>query len=228
MIRQHFDRELQSLQDRLLGLGSEVAQNVVSSVQTLLDRNEERARRIIHGDQTVNQEQIEIEKDSLILLATQQPLASDLRLIASVISIATELERINDYAKGIAKISLLITEETLLEPARDLPVMAEMGADMLARSLEAFVKRDVETAYALHEEDDEVDALYNRVYKKLITVIREDVTAMDQATHLLWVAHNLERTADRVSNICERIIFTVTGRLIEMPDEEDEVPYPQE
>jgi phosphate transport system protein len=226
--RLHFDRELQSLQDRLLGLGSEVAQNVVSSVQTLLDRNEERAKRIIRGDQTVNQEQIEIEKDSLILLATQQPLASDLRLIASVISIATELERINDYAKGIAKISLLITEETLLEPARDLPVMADMGADMLARSLEAFVRRDVETAFQLHEEDDEVDRLYNRVYEKLIGVIRDDVAAMDQATHLLWVAHNLERTADRVSNICERIVFTVTGRLIEMPDEEDEVPYPQE
>ncbi|MDT8306494.1 MAG: phosphate signaling complex protein PhoU [Anaerolineae bacterium] len=228
MIRQHFDRELQSLQDRLLSLGSEVAQNVVSSVQTLLERNEDRARRIIRGDQMVNEEQIEIEKDSLILLATQQPLASDLRLIASVISIATELERINDYAKGNSKISLMIGDATLLEPARDLPVMAEMGADMLARSLEAFVKRDVETAYALHEEDDKVDALYNRVYEKLIGEIRNDVAAMDQATHLLWVAHNLERTADRVSNICERIIFTVTGRLIEMPDEEDEVPYPQD
>lgn len=228
MSRLHFDRELQNLQDRLLGLGSEVAQNVVSAVQTLLDRNEERAKRIIRGDQTVNQEQIEIEKDSLILLATQQPLASDLRLIASVISIATELERINDYAKGIAKISLLITEETLLEPARELPVMADMGADMLARSLEAFVRRDVETAFQIHEEDDKVDRLYNQVYEKLIALIRDDVAAMDQATHLLWVAHNLERTADRVSNICERIIFTVTGRLIEMPDEEDEVPYPQD
>jgi phosphate transport system protein len=106
--------------------------------------------------------------------------------------------------------------------------MADMGADMLARSLEAFVRRDVETAFQLHEEDDEVDRLYNRVYEKLIGVIRDDVAAMDQATHLLWVAHNLERTADRVSNICERIVFTVTGRLIEMPDEEDEVPYPQE
>jgi phosphate transport system protein len=228
MSRFHFDRELQTLQDRLVALGSEVAQNVVSAVQTLLDRNEERARRIIRGDQMVNEEQMEIEKDSLILLATQQPLASDLRLIASVIAIATELERINDYAKGIAKISLMIGEAELLEPARDLPLMGEKGADMLSRSLQAFIQRDVEAAFALHEEDSEVDDLYNRVYEKLIGEIRKDVTVMDQATHLLWAAHNLERTADRVSNICERIVFTVTGKLIEMPDdEEDEVPYPQ-
>ena len=227
-IRQHFDRELQTLQDRLLALGSEVAQNVVSAAQTLLDRNEERARRIIRGDQTVNEEQMQIEKDSLIVLATQQPLASDLRLIASVMAIATELERINDYAKGIAKISLMIGEEELLVPARDLPLMAEKGADMLSRALQAFVRRDVDAAYALHAEDSEVDALYNRIYEELIGAIREDVLVMDQATHLLWAAHNLERTADRVSNICERIIFTVTGKLIEMPDdEENEVPYPQ-
>jgi phosphate transport system protein len=148
--------------------------------------------------------------------------------VASVISIATELERINDYAKGIAKINLMIADEELLEPARDLPLMADKAASMLTRSLQAFVRRDVEAAYALHDEDDEVDALYNRVYEKLISLIREDVQMMDQATHLLWAAHNLERTADRVSNICERIIFTVTGKLVEMPEEEDEIPYPQD
>ncbi len=228
MSRTHFDRELQGLQDRLLALGSEVAQNIVTAGDLLLQRNNITARQVIRADERVNQEQMSIEKDSLILLATQQPLASDLRLVASVISIATELERINDYAKGIAKINLMIAEEELLEPARDLPVMADKAASMLTRALQAFVRRDVEAAYALHEEDDEVDGLYNRVYEKLIALIREDVEMMDQATHLLWAAHNLERTADRVSNICERIIFTVTGKLVEMPDEEDEIPYPQE
>lgn len=228
MSRVHFDRELQALQDRLLALGSKVAQNIVTAGNLLLQRNNATARQIIREDEHVNQEQMAIEKDSLILLATQQPLASDLRLVASVISIATELERINDYAKGIAKINLMIADEELLEPARDLPLMADKAASMLTRSLQAFVRRDVEAAYALHEEDDEVDALYNRVYEKLISLIREDVQMMDQATHLLWAAHNLERTADRVSNICERIIFTVTGKLVEMPEEEDEIPYPQD
>lgn len=228
MSRIHFDRELQALQDRLLALGSEVSQNIVTAGALLQQRNNATARQVIRADEHVNQEQMAIEKDSLILLATQQPLASDLRLVASVIAIATELERINDYAKGIAKINLMITGEELLEPARDLPVMADKAASMLTRALQAFVKRDVETAYALHAEDDEVDALYNRVYEKLIALIREDVEMMDQATHLLWAAHNLERTADRVSNICERIIFTVTGRLVEMPEDEDEIPYPQE
>ena len=168
----------------------------------LLQRNNATARQVIREDEHVNQEQMAIEKDSLILLATQQPLASDLRLVASVISIATELERINDYAKGIAKINLMIADEELLEPARDLPLMADKAASMLTRSLQAFVRRDVEAAYALHDEDDEVDALYNRVYEKLISLIREDVQMMDQATHLLWAAQP-ERTADRVSNICE-------------------------
>jgi len=228
MSRVHFDRELQALQDRLLALGSKVAQNIVTAGNLLLQRNNATARQVIREDEHVNQEQMAIEKDSLILLATQQPLASDLRLVASVISIATELERINDYAKGIAKINLMIADEELLEPARDLPLMADKAASMLTRSLQAFVRRDVEAAYALHEEDDEVDALYNRVYEKLISLIREDVQMMDQATHLLWAAHNLERTADRVSNICERIIFTVTGKLVEMPEEEDEIPYPQD
>lgn len=228
MSRVHFDRELQALQDRLLALGSEVAQNIVTAGALLQQRNNATARQVIRADERVNQEQMAIEKDSLILLATQQPLASDLRLVASVIAIATELERINDYAKGIAKINLMIAEEELLEPARDLPLMADKAASMLTRALQAFVKRDVETAYALHAEDDEVDALYNRVYEKLIALIREDVEMMDQATHLLWAAHNLERTADRVSNICERIIFTVTGKLVEMPEDEDEIPYPQE
>jgi len=227
MTRNVFDRELQKLQDRLLALGSEVEQNVVTAVHILLERDNRRARDLIAGDTRVNEEQMSIENDSLILLATQQPLATDLRILASIISIATELERMNDYAKGIAKIQLMIRGDELLEVADVLPHMAQKAREMLHRSLRAFIDGDVDAAYRIHEEDDEVDALYNRVYEQLVADITADASIMDQATHLLWAAHNLERTADRVSNICERVIFTVSGKIVEMP-EESEIAYPQE
>ena len=227
MTRNVFDRELQKQQDRLLALGSVVEQNLVTAVNVLLQRDARRARDLIAADARVNEEQMSIENDSLILLATQQPLATDLRVLASVISIATELERMNDYAKGIAKIQLMIGDDELLEVADILPHMAQKAREMLHRSLQAFIDRDVEAAYRIHEEDDEVDALYNRIYEQLVARITADASVMDQATHLLWAAHNLERTADRVSNICERVIFTVTGKIVEMP-EESEIAYPQE
>lgn len=227
MSRNVFDRELQKLQDRLLALGSEVEQNVVSAVNVLVSRESIAARKIIASDSRINEEQMSIENDCLILLATQQPLATDLRVLASIISIATELERMNDYAKGIAKIQLMIGDDDLLQIADVLPHMADKARDMLHRALQAFIDRDVDAAYAIHEEDDYVDALYNRVYEQLVADITADATIMDQATHLLWAAHNLERTADRVSNICERVIFTASGKIVEMP-EETEIVYPQE
>ena len=227
MTRPLLDRELQKLQDRLLALGSEVEQNLVSAVNTLINRDDAGSRRIIAQDQHINEEHMSIEKDSLILIARQQPMATDLRFIASVIAIATELERMNDYAKGIAKINLMIGDEPLLETVELLPRMAEKAGSMLQRALQAFVDNDVEAAYAIHEEDDEVDELYNRAYEQLVALITSNSSTMDQATHLLWAAHNLERTADRVSNICERVIFTATGQIVEMP-EESEIAYPQE
>lgn len=227
MSRNVFDRELQKLQDRLLALGSEVEQNVVSAVNVLVSRESIAARKIIASDSRINEEQMSIENDCLILLATQQPLATDLRVLASIISIATELERMNDYAKGIAKIQLMIGDDDLLQIADVLPHMADKARDMLHRALQAFIDRDVDAAYAIHEEDDYVDALYNRVYEQLVADITADANIMDQATHLLWAAHNLERTADRVSNICERVIFTASGKIVEMP-EETEIVYPQE
>lgn len=227
MSRTVFDRELQKLQDRLLALGSEVEQNVVGAVNVLVSRNSSAARKLIASDARINEEQMSIENDCLILLATQQPLATDLRVLASIISIATELERMNDYAKGIAKIQLMIGDDDLLEIADVLPHMASKARDMLHRALQAFIDRDIDAAYAIHEEDDHVDALYNRVYEQLVADITADANIMDQATHLLWAAHNLERTADRVSNICERVIFTASGKIVEMP-EETEIVYPQE
>jgi phosphate transport system protein len=221
MTRETFDRKLQSLEDEVLVLGSLVENAIVESVDLLKRRDIDGARRLIREDRRViNEKRFAIESDALKLIATQQPMAGDLRVIAAVIEIAHELERMGDYAKGIAKINVMMGDEPLLKPLIDVPLMAEKARDMLHRALEAFVNRDVESARAIPKEDDEVDALYNQVYRELLSLMMEKPRNIDRATYLLWVAHNLERTADRVANICERVIFTVTGELVEMDTEE--------
>jgi len=216
MPRDTFERELQRLQDEVLVLGSMVERAIIESVETLKQRDFEGSRRLIAEDRLINEKRFTIEADALVQIATQQPMASDLRILASVLEIATELERVGDYAKGIAKINLMIGEKPLIKPLIDLPRMAEKSQDMLHRALEAFVRQDVELARAIPKEDAEVDALYNQVYRELLTYIISDPRTIDQATYLLWVAHNLERSADRVTNICERVVFTVTGKMEEM------------
>jgi phosphate transport system protein len=222
MIREAFERDLQRLQDEVLVLGSMVEKAIIESVEVLKRRDMEGARRLIAEDRILNEKRFAIEDDTLVLIATQQPMAGDLRTLAAVLAIISELERIGDYAKGISKINLMIGEEPLIKPLIDLPWMAEKARDMLHRALEAFVKRDVDLACAIPAEDDEVDALYNQVYRELLTLIMADPRTIDQATYLLWAAHNLERAADRVINICERVVFTVTGKLMEMDVEEGE------
>ena len=221
MPRQMLEHELQRVQDELLALGSMVERAIIASVESLKQRDFEASRRIIAEDRLINEKRFAIEEAVLVLIATQQPMATDLRVLAAVLEIVTELERMGDYAKGIAKINLMIGEQPLIKPLIDLPRMAEKARDMLHRALEAFVHRDVELARAIPAEDDEVDALYNQVYRELLTFIMADPRTMDQATHLLWAAHNLERTADRVTNICERVVFTVTGEMVEMDVDED-------
>jgi phosphate transport system protein len=222
MLRESFERDLQRLQDEVLALGNMVEEAIIESVESLKQRDREKARRLIAQDRVLNERRFAIEDDTLVLIATQQPMASDLRTLAAVLAIISELERIGDYAKGIAKINLMIGEDPLIKPLVDIPRMAEKARDMLHRALEAFVQRDVDQACAIPDEDDEVDALYNQVYRELLTFIMNDPTTIDQATYLLWVAHNLERAADRVINICERVVFTVTGKLVEMDVEEGE------
>ncbi|MDO8672563.1 MAG: phosphate signaling complex protein PhoU, partial [Dehalococcoidia bacterium] len=155
-------------------------------------------------------------EDCLSLMATQQPMARDLRLIIAVLLIGTELERMGDHAEGIAKITLMLADEPLLKPLVDIPRMADKAREMLRRSLDAFIARDAEAAKKIAAEDDEVDALYDRVYQELLTFMISDPRNITRATHLLWVAHNLERIADRATNICERVVFTVTGRMEEI------------
>jgi phosphate transport system protein len=216
MLRQTFERDLQGLQDEILVLGSMVEDALMESVELLKKRDMEGSRRLIEEDRRINEKRFYIENETLTLIATQQPMAGDLRTLAAVLEIATELERIGDYAKGIANINLMIGEEPLVKPLIDIPRMAEKARDMLHRALDAFVKRNVELAKIIPDEDDEVDDLYNQVYRELITLIMANPKNIDQSTYLLWAAHNLERTADRVVNICERVVFTVTGEMEEM------------
>lgn len=220
MPREAFERELQRLQGELLTLGGMVEEAITASVESLRRQDLEAARQVIDRDQRINEQRFAIERDTLILIATQQPMASDLRVLAAILEITTELERMGDYAKGIAKICLMIGKEPLLKPLIDIPRMAEKARDMLHRSLDAFVRQDVELARAIPREDDEVDALYQQIYRELITYILADPHNIEQANYLLWAAHNLERTADRVTNICERVVFTVTGEMTELNEDE--------
>jgi phosphate transport system protein len=220
MTRRTFDQELQRLEDEVLALGSMVEEALVQAIETLKKRDLAASRLLIAGDRTINERRYAIEEDAITLIATQQPMAGDMRLLAAILEIVTELERMGDYAKGIARINLMIGEEPLIKPLVDLPVMAEKARDMLHQALQAFVRRDVELARAIPRTDDEVDALYNQIYRELITYILEDPHAIEQANHLMWAAHNLERTADRVINLCERVIFTVTGEMAELNGDE--------
>jgi len=216
MPRENFDQELQHLQDEVLMLGNMVENAIIKSVQVLKQRDFEGSRRLIAEDNRINEKRFAIEEDILALIATQQPMARDLRILAAALEIITELERIGDYAKGIARINLMIGEKPLLKPLIDIPSMAEKARNMLHRALEAFVQRDVALARAIPQEDDKMDDLYNQVYRELLTLIMSDPRNIKQANYLLWVAHNLERTADRVINLCERVVFTVTGEMVEL------------
>ena len=216
MTRESFDHDLKKLQDELLTLGAMVEDSLVASVDILKQQNLAEAQRLIAYDAEINQRRYKIEETTLRLIATQQPMAGDMRTLAAVLEIVTELERMGDYAKGIAKICLLIGEQPFIKPLVDVPLMAQKVRLMLHDALDAFIRRDVELARRIPTEDDEVDDLYNQVYRELLMLIMANPHNIDQATYLLWVAHNLERAADRVTNICERVNFTVTGELKEL------------
>jgi phosphate transport system protein len=222
MLRKTFETEIQQVKDDVLVLGSMVEQAVLDSVEALKKRDIKASERIFAEDQEINKKRFEIENKLMVLIATQQPMARDLRLLASALEIISELERMGDYAKGIANINIRMGDEPLLKPLIDVPRMAQKGVDMLHRALSAFVNEDAEAARAIPVEDDEVDALYNQVYRELMTFIIQDPKTIERANWLLWVAHNLERFADRVTNICERTVFIVTGEMKEIKSTDDE------
>jgi phosphate transport system protein len=213
--RTGFDRQLAGLRDDVLILASMVDKAVERSIEALKRRDLNESHMIMTDDAKINRKRFAIEERCLLLLATQQPMATDLRLIAAVMHIITDLERMGDHAEGIAKINILMGDEPLLKPLVDIPRMADKTREMLRRSMDAFVNRDAEGAKALAAEDDEVDALYDRVYADLVGYMVKDPATITRATYLLWVAHNLERIGDRVTNICERVVFLVTGKMEE-------------
>lgn len=222
MIRKTFESEIQQVKDEVILLGSMVEHAIIGSVEALKKRDIKAAEKIIAEDKEINQKRFAIENQLMILIATQQPMAHDLRLLASTMEIISELERMGDYAKGIANINVRMGDEKLLKPLIDIPRMAEKGASMLHRALTAFVQEDVEAAKSIPVEDDEVDALYNQIYRELMLLIIEDPKNIERANWLLWVGHNLERVADRVTNICERTVFIATGSFSEIKASDDE------
>jgi phosphate transport system protein len=207
---------LREIQDDILVMGSMVEKAIATSIRALKDRDITLAKQLIDDDKNINQKRFEIEEKCIRLIATQQPLAGDLRTIISVLNIVTELERIGDYAAGIAKIVLMIGNEEMLKPLIDIPRMADRTILMLQQSLDAFIRHDDIAANEVIAGDDEVDDLYDQVFRELLTFMIEDPRTITRATRLIWVAHNLERSADRVTNICERIIYIVTGRMEEL------------
>jgi phosphate transport system protein len=214
-IRSAFHKKLREIQDDILIMGSMVSKATLLAIEALQKRDLELARQIIADDKKINRKRFDIEEKCIQLIATQQPMASDLRTIVAVLNIITELERIGDYAEGNAKITIMIGNEPPLKPLIDIPRMADKTADMLNRALTAFINHDADAAIKISAEDDFIDNLYDQVFRELLTFMAEDPKTITRATRLIWVTHNLERSADRVTNICERVVFMVTGKMEE-------------
>jgi phosphate transport system protein len=216
MTRETYQKHLREIQDDVLVLGSMVEKALARSMQALRNRDLELARKVIQEDNEIDKKRFEIEEKALDLIATQSPMASDLRILLATLSVITDLERMADHAKGNAKIAIMIGDEPPLKPLIDLPRMNEKVINMIHRSLDAFINHDAEAARGIVPEDDEIDNLYDQVFRELLTFMMEDPRTITRATRLMWVAHNLERTGDRVTNICERVVFMVTGKMEEM------------
>ncbi len=220
--RESLDRQVRKLKDDILVLGSMVEQAALDAAKALKNRDAKTAQRIYDEDQWINEKHLQIENDCVMLIATQQPMARDVRFLASALVVSTELERMGDYAKGIARIYLLIGNDPLTHSVAEISQMAEIATGMLHKALGAFVNNDLEAAREIPLEDDVVDELYNQFHHALIEKMIATPEIIDRANYLLWAAHNLERLADRVTNVCERTIYVNTGVLKEIAGSDDE------
>jgi len=216
MTRSTFERQLSEIEEDMLVLAGMVERAIERSIESLRNRDIELARVVIVEDMDLNRKRYETEEKCLELLATQQPIARDLRRILAILYIIVDLERMGDHAEGIAKIAIMLSDDAPLKPYIDIPRMAELAIDMLRRSIEAFKHRDVSLARRICDDDDEVDALYDQVYRELLLYMLSDPKTIERATHITWIAHNLERIADRVTNICERVVYMVDGTIEEL------------
>lgn len=222
MPRETLDRQIHQLQDEILLLGSMVEQANLNAMDALRRRDPRAARRVMNEDIKINEKRFAIENAIIIVLATQQPMAHDLRTLAAFLEVSTELERMGDYAKGIAKVVMRLGDFDIQIPMRELDQMIDLSISMLHRALGAFINENASIASQIPLEDDQVDNLYNRVYRQIVTSMIANPENIDHANLLLWVVHNLERLADRVTNICERTVFVATGELLEFDQDEDD------
>ncbi len=216
MARVLYERELAEIEEDMLILASMVGRAIDRSIESLKNRDVSLAHQVILDDVEINRKRYDTEEKCLDLLATQQPLAGDLRSIVAVLHVIVDLERMGDHAEGIAKVAIMLADEPPLKPYIDIPRMSSIAAEMLDQSLIAFRTRDIVLARQVSARDDEVDALYDQVYKELIVYMINDPKTIERATHVTWIAHNLERIADRVTNICERVIYMVSGHMEEL------------
>ncbi len=223
MTRTFLDQTISSLKQEILEIEKMVSIATTDAVAALIDKDLDKSRQVYLGDQAINAKRFTVENECLIVIATQQPLATDLRVLASILEIVTELERMGDYAKGIAKINMITKDSSHNLPIINrLKEMAEITVGLLHRAVEAFVAVDVDTSRSLPEEDDAVDAIFNEIYTGLVENMMEDRSLVAYANHMQWAAHNLERMSDRVTNICERTIFVGTGEMNELEESDDE------
>ncbi len=226
MLRENFSRELNNLREVVLATGSEVEENLLKVTLALIERDERTAQQLVDHDRTINKRYIEVVMGSFKLIATQQPMAGDMRLIAAVIEIMGELERIHDYVKGIAKTSLDLGPERAILPAisENLPQMARLTQDMLNRSMVAFAENNATLARTIPTSDNLVDDFFNRLYVQIVEYASVHPDRISHANQLEWVVHNMERSADRVINICEWVIYIVTGEYRELDSEYEQAP----
>ena len=201
----------QEIKDEILLLSSMVEQAVINSVEGLRNNDMERARQVLRNDKRINRKRFEIEYSIMVLVATQQPIARDLRLLAASLAICTELERMGDYAKGIANITIRSEGVSLPSMLRDIYSMAERAVDMLHRAMTAFTNESMVTAVDIIQEDKIIDECYSRLYEDAIQSVLSDPRNIERANYVIWAAHNLERLGDRVTNVCERVIYIVNG-----------------
>lgn len=215
-IRVEYAHQIQDLRDDVVAMASMVDKAIARAVEALRLQKFQLARDVMASDQAINRHRWATEERALLIIATQAPMAGDLRRIAAAIHIITDLERMADHAAGIAKIAVETADEPLLKPLVDLPRMSDLARLMLSDSITAFIEEDAPAARQIAERDDDVDDLYDQVYRELLTFMLADPSTINRATHLLWAAHNLERIADRVTNVCERVVFAVTGEIEEI------------
>ena len=218
MARVSYHAELDALRQDLLRMGTQVEEAIRLAVESLKERDQEKARRVFELEEQVDHMELDIERRCLNLIALQQPMAGDLRQIGMTLKVITDLERMADHAHDIAKVTLRLGQEPLIKPLVDIPRMAEIAEKMVRDGLKAFVEGDVDLARAMVDRDDDLDHLFNQIFRELLMIMREKPGTVEQATQLLMVASHLERVGDHATNLAEWVIYLVTGVRQELND----------